>query len=219
MGSRSVSIGTLALLLIVAGSANAGVSYDLIFRSTGTDSVTYANVTEARAATPVLDLFLVTTDHLIGNGISVGWDESLGLALGQATEWKGLLIPGTATRYQPISPGVNCSPGACSSWEGIVLPPNAPPSLPAGTYHMGTIIWDTSSIGAGISQVFPFIEPGLDGTGAVRPPGSQSNIVDITGSEVLHSGLLNVVPEPSTAALLGLGLGGVTLMRRRRPHP
>lgn len=220
----------VAAWLGAAGQAGAGISYEFAFRSTdGLGSVisggwaagsdfTFTSLAAARACDPVsgtgcavLDLFFTTTDYLIVNSVTVGFDNATGLAAAGAQEWFGVGV-GPVT-YRPLIP-VECDVDSCGSFTGAVGPPNAPPSLPPGTYHLGTIIWDTSGASQGQSGIFSFIRPAFDATGAVRPPGGA--IVDITGTESHGSGLLTIIPEPSTAALLALGLLGAALVSRRR---
>lgn len=106
---RAVFVPALALLLSAVGwirSAEAGITYDVVFRSTGTPTVTFSYAADARAATPVMDLYLVTTDHLILNAVSVGWDDSRGLRVAGAVEWDGLFNGGLINVIPEPSTGV-----------------------------------------------------------------------------------------------------------------
>jgi hypothetical protein len=233
MREATWTIALAALCLALAGPAGAGVSYELVFRSTdalgnpiaggtaGGGSFSFSSVAAARACDPVsragcavMDLLLLTTDPLIANAITVGFDDSASLAAARARNWAGVGIlfhAGTPIDfYAPLS-GVDCEADFCGSFNSVVVPPNGPPSLPTGTYNIGTIIWDTSVSKAGLSDIATVIRPGWDATGAVI----DGEIVNITGSEVMGSGSILVTPEPSTGALLALGLAGACLAVRR----
>ena len=107
---------------------------------------------------------------------------------------------------------LGCSATQCSSFDGAIAPPNGPPSLPVGTYNIGTIIWDTSSMFAGLTAVMTEVVSGIDGTG-----GIVSGVkTDLTGTEAVAMGFINIVPEPATGTLLVLGLAGLVASRRRR---
>jgi threonine dehydrogenase-like Zn-dependent dehydrogenase len=45
------------------------------------------------------------------------------------------------------------------------------------------------------------------------------NIIDVSSTVVQGSAVLNIIPEPGTAALLGLGFVGLVLAARRRRPP
>ena len=98
-----------------------------------------------------------------------------------------------------------------ASFDGAQPPPNGPPSLPPGTYNIGTIVWDTSALGGGFHFIFNFVGV-LDATGAVIG----GVITDVTGSEVLGVGGINLVPEPGSVTLLIMGLAGIGIAVRSR---
>lgn len=236
-------VGIVAVLagLVLARGAQAGVTYGMLFRSTdllgnvlptagggGTSSLSLSLAAAqgcdivSGAGCPVLDVLLITDLPLIAASVSLEFDPNGGLDVRGATQWFGQGVSFNAMGnptvvFGPGSPGgaVSCGFNTCSSFTGAIMTmPNAPPSLPAGTYHIGTVVWDTSAVMEGAHSVFAKIRSGPDGTGAVL----NGNVVDVTGSETLGSGTLAIVPEPSTAALLCLGLvGTVVTSRRRRP--
>ncbi len=215
---------TLALMCCVVGSltlgsrAEAGVSYDFVFRTGGGgfangNQYIFPGPRAASGGEAVADVILRTSDALIVNSISVEFDNSLGLGVSTATEWSGLSIPGSF--YSALEPGVAIGPDTLKRFDSAAPPPNGPPSLSPGTYNIGTIIWDTSNAEEGFHFFSFFLDPGIDATGAVLPAAS-NNIVNISGTEVLGSGFINIIPEPSTAALLAVALLGLALSGRRR---
>ena len=220
--SLRVALAVIVVAMGLLGSgrtAQAGVSYDLVFRPGGGgvangSQYTFPSVAAANAGTAVADVVMINSDALVANSVSVGFDDSRGLSAADATKWTGLFIGmGRPTRYAPQTAEVVIDASSISSFDGFASLPNAPPSLRPGTYNIGTVIWDTSAASAGVSGI-GFVLLGDDGTEAVRPPFS-GNIVDISGSEVLDTGFINIVPEPGSAALLGMALVAMTLARRR----
>lgn len=228
-----LAVGTLA----GGRAATAGVTYDLVFR--GTDvagqaiaggsadgaSFDFVGVAEARACDPgtgvgcpVADVRLRTTVELTALSTSVGFDDGGGLAVQDTVKWGGLDVPvtGMTTRYFGPLYAVEvtfATASSRSSFHGAVLPVEADGGLPPGTYHIGTVVWDTSQVQAGEHPVSTFSLAGFDGTGEL-PPGS-GTAVDVTGSEVFGAGVLRVagtsIPLPALSPL-GLGLLAVALL-------
>jgi hypothetical protein len=222
-----------ATVFTVSGTAWAGTTIDVIFQNinAGTLSNGGRSVSVTSSATStVANVIMTTTDQLVAGSISVQYDVSGGLQVSDAVEWVGLVVPvgKVSFQYKPLQRGdgvaanfghlTNFIPtanitGVLSAFDGAVPPPpNTAFFSPAGTYNLGTVVWDLTGAADGFHSVAAFIAA-IDGFGTIDPGG---NIADITGSQVLGAGGITIVPEPGTAALLGLGLVGLMVASRRR---
>jgi hypothetical protein len=221
-------IAALACVFGLAQSANAGVTIDVVFvDATSPTGITiqagdpgpgctfsgyYETViTEGRC----MNVIMTTTEEFISMGVSVSYDSDNGLALASVYEWRGVGVEFTKTGVAtkscgPFGPIVD-NGGILQAFDCSVPPPNAPPQAAAGTYQIGTIVWDTSGTTGPNTETISAVIAGGDGFIAVI----NGNITSISDQVVVRSHILNIIPEPGTASLLGLGLVGLILAGRR----
>jgi hypothetical protein len=234
MMRKVFSVALMATMaLVFAQSAKAGVTFDVVFQdATSPTGITIHTSLASEMAGPgctftgyyartvstgyCMDVIIKSDDPWIGAGVTVNYDTDNGLAVTQYNEWIGMGVSwnakGTLQKSCQTAGGVaDNGIGTVTQFECLVPPPNGPPSLAPGTYRIGTIVWDTSGTTPGTETIAAFFG-GADATGAVI----NGNILDITTQAVVGSHILNIVPEPGTASLLGLGLVGLILAGRRR---
>ncbi len=201
---RMFSVGfAAALALCVAGTASAATSIDLLFAGTGTTQTEVAS--PSFAGVVILNIFMVTTDNINFASISVEWDNN-GLSETN-TEWSGEFFPSIGQFFGVFVPGTVTTGEKISSFDGAFAPANTA-GIPAGTYQLGTVVFDDVA-GWSTTTINAFILTGIDAFGEIGG-------INITGSVALGSATINVVPEPGTAALLGMGLIGLVLAGRRK---
>lgn len=224
-------MATMACALGLAQSASAGVTIDVVFKDATVPSGITVLPGDADApgctfsgyygtvvtGVRCMDVILRSTDPIIGMGVSVTYDNDNGLALVGMYEWRGVGVSfnklGTLQKSCTPAGGIKENPGQIiQSFDCIIAPPNNPPVMNAGTYNIGTIIWDASGTSVGVEAVSAYLDMLVDGVIAILG----GNIVDVSSSVVLGTHLLTIVPEPGTASLLGLGIVGLILAGRRR---
>jgi hypothetical protein len=111
------------------------------------------------------------------------------------------------------SVGINNISGTAGLFTGAVnqVPPgDGVTGLPAGTYLVGTIVFDTSNVDTRINPLAGIIQAGLDGFVDLN----NQTITDVAFGDGLLVATY-IVPEPGTASLLGLGLLGLIVAGRR----
>jgi hypothetical protein len=228
MMRKVFSVALLATLFGLVQSANAGVTVDVIFQDTTLPTGITITVGDPNQVGPgctfsgyygrtvstgyCMDVVLTTTEELIIVQTDVGYDNNNGLSVMQVNEWIGLGVSwnakGTLQKScSPVSGVADDAAGTISDFDcGVPLP--APPgAIAPGTYKIGTIVWATAGTTTGTETIAVL----LTAVGAVI----NGNVVNYTSQTVAGSHILNIVPEPGTASLLGLGLVGLILAGRR----
>lgn len=222
------SVALMAAMVCLVGmakDASATVTFNLVWTSTTGTGITGSSAIDANAGDElVLSIVMVTDQTLAGHGVSLNFDTDLGNELNflDGKEWAGTSYGTTAMAgtYAVLVPGIGPPPpvestgavsGRVNTYESGKSPSGA--FLPTGSYTVGTAKFAvTANAATDGNDVFV----GLFNVGV-------DDVLNNLNSVIAPSGLVfgaaavnvNVIPEPGTAALLGLGLVGLVLAGRR----
>jgi len=203
--------------------ARAGATVDMLFIGTTGAGTVGSNTIQAAAGDTLTMAVLMKNDVPVSLAqFMIVYDlpgPTNELDIVSVVVWGGVPVAGAkGAKFTPISPPSLITQNVISSFNSAVPPPPALPLAPFGGafaaafptgYQMGTVTWvatgaSGTTIGAGIN-LQGVIGQAFIGTGGVN-----------ISSTVLFNAASVVIPEPATAALLGLGLVGIMAVGRRR---
>src|SRR5262245_45482503 len=231
-------VGILALIAaaLFSNDARAGATIDLLFVGhnggaiAATDTITVSPGDILTMAARMRNDSFLTISYFSLNYDTDGDNE---LDVVSAFMWSGLAIDKAGTDfYAPVTHDpeafrstatfVGVFQGSTRNFAGPrPLPPAA--GIFAGGYQMGTVTWKVNAgvnnDGADISGLLDIVRDGFYGCpGSISCTGDPA-FTDLNDLVRLNSATVNLVPEPGTAFLLGLGLLGLVLIRRGRSTP
>ncbi|MBW1686843.1 MAG: hypothetical protein JRS35_17465 [Deltaproteobacteria bacterium] len=151
-----------------------------------------------------MDVILTSTVPIIGLSVSVTYDSDNGLALAAMHEWKGVGVAfnkaGVPQRFCSPTGGLVDNGGVLQSFDCSIGPRFNPPTLAAGTYKIGTIVWDTTGFTPGQETIAGYIDDLRDGVAAVI----NGNVVFLISADiVVRSHLLTSDPPCGNGVIEG----------------
>lgn len=221
---RPTLVLALLLALLAVREARAGATIDLLFVGIDGSPIAPTNAIDGGYYVPGTHLTMAAfmrndvplTIAVFSLNYDLGGDDELDVV--SVFQWGGLPINKTATDFfAPIGAFSPTTATFVGSFQGATTNFGGPRLLPpaagafAGGYQMGTVIWEMQF---GIQNDGADVISGILNFGVDFFADSAFNGIN---DQVLFRGAtINYgVPEPATAALFGLGICGLVLLRRR----
>jgi len=190
--------------------ARAGVTFDVVFQDA--QWVSFLTITSgdpgpgcefggysggSASVGYCMDVILTSTYDMVAASTSVTYDNSNGLVLAGMYEWRRVGVSfdkqGQPREYCAPAGGLLDYGGVIQSFDCTIPEPNNPPVLPAGTYRIGTLVWDTSGfVGMG-STIAAYINDHLeDGVAAVI----NGNVIFLTRADIVVRSHYLILGDP-----------------------
>jgi hypothetical protein len=225
MAMRNTVVLMATLATVMAGSlarnATAGVTIDLLF--TGINGNPIAPTDTVTVSSPSGDVLtmavMMRNDEVLTAAVfSLNYDlagEELDVV--SASNWAGIVFDTAPTRFFGALAGLqSVTSSFVGSFNGAINPLDPLHQLPpaggayAAGYQMGTVTWTTTNASSDGEDIIS----GLFNVGVDVFDNYTSETVN---PRVLFRGAtVNLVPEPGTGSLLGLGLAGLVIARWHR---
>jgi len=209
---RTVRIAVVAGLVAafgLAGSAKADATVDLLWGGT-TSAVTVA----PGVSSTTLVLSVIITAGASGvESFGMTVDYSAGVGQVTLTGFSNGADLGGGVPIFPLTLGLTVDTGTSVTNINAGSLPVAflGTGLAAGqSFLAGTLTFHTTNVAAGSFSIFPLILPAS--TDDIIAFGGSV----ISGTTTFNGATMSAIPEPGTLALLGLGVGGLALVGRRR---
>ena len=133
-----------------------------------------------------MDVILTSTYDMVAASTSVTYDNTNGLVLASMYEWRRVGVSfdkqGQPRKYCTPAGGLLDYGGVIQSFDCTITEPNNPPVLPAGTYRIGTLVWDTSGFVGVQSTIAAYINDHIEDGVAAAING---NVIFLTRADIV----------------------------------